>query len=45
MSSITCNNFMQLDDASNLNNEEIPTLNNFPMGDSDSVLSDAPDDF
>ena len=34
----------QLDHAPNLNNEEIPTLDDF-LADSDSELSDAPDDY
>ena len=33
---------LQLDHAPNLNNEEIPTLDDFLAGDSDSELSDAP---
>ena len=36
---------LQLDHAPNLNNEEIPTLDDFLAGDSDSELSDPPDDF
>ncbi len=34
---------LQLDHAPNVNNEEIPTLDNF-LSDGDSELSDAPDD-
>ena len=36
---------LQLDHAPNLDHEEIPTLSNFLAGDSDSELSEAPDDF
>lgn len=36
---------LQLDHAPNLDHEEIPTLDDFLAGDSDSELSDAPDDY
>ena len=36
---------LQLDHALNLDNKEIPTLSNFLVGNSNSELSEAPDDF